>query len=339
MDDEALQEHVALSEEMRTLYNGMCESTTGWERDPSTSLLRPHLVPSTDLLLVLDFAQDILLPQRSRATKMEYFSSSLRVSLFGVGSPSLGQQRNYLVAEGEYGTRDGAGSCKTPSHVASMLHDALACWVGTRARRLVIFSDNAPGQQKNYVFLAYLMWRVAMGLNERILLRFFEAGHSKNYCDSMFGCIKRKLVRSDVYSMTDLCRVVSESAEGNCYVLPTREFVWSDWATHLTPNIKKFGCKIIDKHAFDFFSANSIVDVYGNSGEGEPVERGPVLEVTSAFLRSVVPQMEYRLINDERAELIVRDVFRFVPEDKRKGLCLRAWEWMQAKRERRGERE
>jgi hypothetical protein len=154
----------------------------------------------------------------------------------------------------------------------------------------------------------------------------------------MFGCIEHKLFTSDVYTMTDLCRVVSESAECNCYVLPSREFVWSDWAAHLTPNIKKFGCKIMDKHAFDFYSANGDVDIYCNSGEGDPVRSGPVLEVTPAYLRSAVPDMEIQLISDERAEQIARDVFRFVPEDKWKGLCLRAWEWMQANRERRGER-
>jgi hypothetical protein len=38
MDDMALREHKELAEEMRALYSGLCESTTGWERYPAAVL-------------------------------------------------------------------------------------------------------------------------------------------------------------------------------------------------------------------------------------------------------------------------------------------------------------
>ena len=97
-------------------------------------------------------------------------------------------------------------------------------------------ADNCPGQNKNKTFLHYFLWRCCVGLNDDITFLFMEPGHTKCFCDSCFGMIKRVFRKSDVNTIQELERVVERSSKGNrpCHFSsPEEGHVFRDWATFL----------------------------------------------------------------------------------------------------------
>ena len=98
--------------------------------------------------------------------------------------------------------------------VISLLHDYFANHrLGEKEYHL--HADNGCGQHKNKTVMAYLAWRVIVGLHEKIPLHFMTAGHTQCLIDGCFGLLKRKYRRYDTFTLQKLCDVVNSSAVCN----------------------------------------------------------------------------------------------------------------------------
>ena len=91
--------------------------------------------------------------------------------------------------------------------------------------------------------LAYLAWRVIVGLHQDITLMMQIAGHARCLIDSGFAHIKRSYRRSDIDSLDQLAACVEKSAYSNraeLYKDPQGGNNWElrDWKTFLGQSFK-----------------------------------------------------------------------------------------------------
>lgn len=63
--------------------------------------------------------------------------------------------------------------------------------------------------------MAYLMWRVMVGLNREIIISFLLVGHTKFAPDWCFGLFKRLFKRTKITCLDDIAQVVEKSASVN----------------------------------------------------------------------------------------------------------------------------
>ena len=120
---------------------------------------------------------------------------------------SLPRQVNYLIDEA---VDVGKGS----NAIISMLHHYFAHH-GLGEERVHLHADNCGGQNKNATMVQYLLWRVMTGLHTEITLSFMMPGHTKFSPDWCFGLLKKRYRRTKVGGLSDLVRVVNESAAVN----------------------------------------------------------------------------------------------------------------------------
>ena len=106
-------------------------------------------------------------------------------------------------------SRPGRGSCEIASCIWNFfLHDANA----TNAKRLVVFSENCSGQNKNVNIIALWQYMVALGKFQEVIHIFPVSGHTMMACDRDFGDIKRKLRKTRcIYMPSEYVELVKQS--------------------------------------------------------------------------------------------------------------------------------
>ena len=98
----------------------------------------------------------------------------------------------------------------------------------------------------NRYMMAYLLWRVMVGLNEEVTISFLLVGHTKFAPDQGFGLFKRVFKRTRVGTIYDIAEVVRQSAvlshpqligdyDGNTFV---KFYDWSSVFEEYTTTIK-----------------------------------------------------------------------------------------------------
>ena len=104
-----------------------------------------------------------------------------------------------------------------PNAVVSMLHHHLEhnSKPSVSLASLGLHADNCCGQNKNKTVLAYLAWRVLVGLNQAIQLDFMRVGHTRCFVDAGFGLLKQKYRRGDIDTVAQLAQVIKDSASIN----------------------------------------------------------------------------------------------------------------------------
>ena len=63
--------------------------------------------------------------------------------------------------------------------------------------------------------MAYLLWRVMVGLNEEVTISFLLVGHTKFAPDWGFGLFKQLFKKTEVATIHDITDVVRKSAVVN----------------------------------------------------------------------------------------------------------------------------
>ena len=172
--------------------------------------------------LTFDFAQQATIPHHGRQVGALYFRIPRRIQIFGIANEAQPIQRNYLIDEHQ--TIGGDGSkAHDPNSVVSMLHYHLQ--THTRpSPSLGLHADNCCCQNKNKTVMAYLAWRILVGLNAEIQLDFMRVGHTPCFVDAGFGLLRQKYRRSDVDTFEQLVIVVRSSATMN----EAEKFSW-EW--------------------------------------------------------------------------------------------------------------
>lgn len=153
-----------------------------------------------------------------------YFLTPRKCAIFGVSCESVPrqvsktwvkyvthdfqfQQVNYLIDEA-------CNVGKGANSIISMLHHFLETY-GFGETHLHLHADNCAGQNKNRYMMAYLLWRVLVGLSEEVTISFLLVGHTKFAPDWGFGLFKRLYKRTKVGTITDIAEVVRRSATVN----------------------------------------------------------------------------------------------------------------------------
>ena len=166
-----------------------------------------------------DFAQQATIPHHARKVGALYFKVRRRIQLFGIAVEATPSQHNYMFDEHQAIGIDGSKS-HGPSSVLSMLHFHLEQY--SIAKTICLHADNCCGQNKNKTVIAYLAWRVIVGLNEEIELSFMRVGHTRCFVDGGFGLLKQRYRKSDIDTVQQLADATDQSAAFNKAVL----FTW-----------------------------------------------------------------------------------------------------------------
>lgn len=94
------------------------------------------------------------------------------------------------------------------------------------------------------------MWRLARGLNKRILFNFLLTGHTKFSPDRYFGVFKAKYATSNIDTYEDIKNCVFASSPSGCNVpVSTKNVVWYDWVEYF----KKFYKPLVGITSFHHF--------------------------------------------------------------------------------------
>ncbi|KAE9246008.1 hypothetical protein PF002_g6951 [Phytophthora fragariae] len=193
-ETEAFGIHTAAARRMRQEY-----------RNDMDSLSDEHAV------IIIDYSQNLTLPSVANTPSQWYFMSLWAVNVFGIYYANRSTQYNFVYGE------DVAG--KGSEEVISMLRYFLRKVAGLQdPKRLTIYTDNCTGQNKNNFVAKYLLALVHTATLERVDLKFFVKGHTKNAVDRGFGHVRKKFARTDVWTMDQLVRLVDEAATSSATV-------------------------------------------------------------------------------------------------------------------------
>lgn len=219
-----------------------------------------------------DFAQQIHYPYENQQVGPIYFKTPRRAQLFGVCSEGIPKQINYLIDEADF-------TEKNANTVITLL-DHFFTTHSVGEKHAFLTADNCVAQNKNNAVLQYLMYRILMGLHDKIDLSFMLVGHTKFAPDGYFGLIKYRYRRSNVYTYDQLADLIDKSTENGHNICQhyrdeqgTPNFIYRDWTLWLSkyfknlPNITKY-------HHFHFDHKKPGIVVVKESIDGDNIEFG-----------------------------------------------------------------
>jgi hypothetical protein len=206
----------SLSQELQTLIDRVPEAKA----------------PSLELHLNIDFAQNVKVPHEQQQTGQYFFTTPLKVSLFGVRE-TFGESAIYLIPEGHHpGTHP-----KTFTGVISMLWEYLRL-LCKRVPILRITADNCSRENKNLFVMAFFQWLVCTGFCREVTVHFMITGHTKTALDASFGCAKSVYWHENVYTLELLDHAVNNSSQQSTFVMKMPAQSWRDFrvfADHVRP--------------------------------------------------------------------------------------------------------
>ena len=98
------------------------------------------------------------------------------------------------------------------AEIASCLYKFVTTFVPPTTKRLYIFSDNCPGQNKNYILILFYLFLVHKRLLEEVYHIFFQTGHTYMAADGHFGTIEKEVRRQQfVFSPQCYADVIKNS--------------------------------------------------------------------------------------------------------------------------------
>ena len=154
-----------------------------------------------------DMAQQVHYPCDPLQPGPMYFLTPRKCGIFGVCNEALPRQINFLIEEA-------CDTGKGANNIISKLHYFFTKY-SFGEEDVYLHADNCTGQNKNNAMIHYLAWRVMVGLHRNITLSFLVVGHTKFAPDWCFGLFKKKLRKTKVGTLSDIGKVVDESARVN----------------------------------------------------------------------------------------------------------------------------
>ena len=201
---QSLEDHRRIAREERAVYKQLRDNS---QKEDSTFFHG-----------VFDFAETMLLPMPLRPPGWVYYTTGLKMDIFGFSVSNTKHHFHYALTEGHW------PESKGPDCVISMVHDALGREPARSFRRHELHADNCGGQNKNNYVLQYLSLLTIVGLSDDTHLHFMIAGHTKSAPDAYFGLAKQHLRRKDVLTPDEVCSCAQRVVCG----------VWRLQRSHLT---------------------------------------------------------------------------------------------------------
>jgi hypothetical protein len=180
-----------------------------WDQRTPAALADDEWCTRDDTLLIsCDFAEKVSVPYSSDQRGTIYFSTPLRVHVFGVVNENIGHMTLFLFDEGETSSKDADEEAAASTSggvskkgrlgadaVVTMLFEYL-CTRSAGQKHLRVQMDNCTGQNKNRTVMQFFAWLVATGRFESVLVDFMIPGHTKFRPDAFFGVFKSKYRRA-----------------------------------------------------------------------------------------------------------------------------------------------
>lgn len=250
--------HRALALEHRTLYNmrktaaRQVFASIVTERGPLTDGRFPAVPASlaTPVMYSFDFAESVWIPTLHDQPGRAFFMLRRALQIFGVCNVGLRRQINFIFDSDQFDR-------KGPSLVVSLLHLFFTQY-SCGERDVTLYADNCAAQNKNWLVMAYLCYRVCFGLHANISIHFMIAGHTKFDCDGHFGMIKQRYHKSNCYDLDGLAEIISRSGKPGRNVphpIADGQTVLHDWESALAPYFRRLP-GISSFHHFEFRASN-----------------------------------------------------------------------------------
>ena len=144
-----------------------------------------------------------------------YFLTPRKCGVFGINCEALPRQVNFLSDEA-------GDSGKGANTVVSQLHYFFENH-GFGKKEVYLHADNCTGQNKNSCMVQYLAWHALTNKHSKITLSFLVVGHTKFAPDWCFGLFKRLYRRTKVGKLSDIAKVMNDSAQCNIAQLVSNE--------------------------------------------------------------------------------------------------------------------
>ncbi|KAF0706418.1 Uncharacterized protein FWK35_00027980, partial [Aphis craccivora] len=91
-------------------------------------------------------------------------------------------------------------------------------------KKLILWSDNCAGQNKNKTLLVFMLFLVNMGIFDEIIQKFLVSGHSFLACDRDFAIIEKRRRVCTNFAPSDLQKMVRTAKLTNPFqVIPMDE--------------------------------------------------------------------------------------------------------------------
>ena len=307
---DALRSHVNKAIDARDYYRScISKSKIAHSEEEADILAYNHLT--------FDFAQQATIPHHGRQVGALYFRVPRRVQIFGVASEGVPVQYNYLVDENQSIGPDGSKS-HGPNAVVSMLHHHLE-HNSKPSVSLGLHADNCCGQNKNKTVLAYLAWRVLVGLNQEIQLDFMRVGHTRCFVDAGFGLLKQKYRRGDIDTVAQLAQVIKDSASIN----RAEEFcwLWRSWDSFMR-NLFRPVKNITSFQRFSFLSSQPGVVVMSQSDTYQDRHFKILTADPSALQADILPPVVMPTgLSAERAQYLFKEIRPFCHSESQDITC------------------
>ncbi|CAH1107089.1 unnamed protein product [Psylliodes chrysocephalus] len=211
--------------------------------------------------LAFDYIQNLQLP---KIPVQDLFNlRQLTVRVFCIHNMKTDQVVYFIYHEG-------CGK-KGPNEVCSFLYQFIKEYIPKSVRKLRLFSDNCPGQNKNNYLIRMCLFLKDSGRFNDIQQYFPIRGHSFLPCDRDFGNIKRKLKKVDcVNTIRQYIKIIASSSNKHKFLIHLvdgKDIVnFKDWWLGLykktaisigtsqrgTPRDRKVAFTISNFHQFSF---------------------------------------------------------------------------------------
>ena len=125
------------------------------------------------------------LPTPKISSNFAFYKRKLWTFNFGIHDLKTG--RSYMFVWDEVTARRGA------IEICSCIFKFVTTVVPSTVKKLIIISDNCPGQNKNFFIVMFHLYLVHCGLFNEIIHMFLRPGHTYNAADRDFACIEATL--------------------------------------------------------------------------------------------------------------------------------------------------
>ncbi|OWZ07707.1 hypothetical protein PHMEG_00019864 [Phytophthora megakarya] len=106
--------------------------------------------------------------------------------------------------------------------------------------KLTIYADSCGGQNKNSFVVWMLLALTHMSDLPEIELKFFVKGHPKNAVDRLFGHVRKRISRADVWIMDQLFEVITHASASSALVhIPKENSIFKDYRSVVDEAYKK----------------------------------------------------------------------------------------------------
>ncbi|KAK4308972.1 hypothetical protein Pmani_019377 [Petrolisthes manimaculis] len=216
----------------------LAKAETGY-RLPKT--LQTSVTEST-MFLCMDLQQ--ALPTPKVTTGIAFYKRKMWTYNFNI--------HDYITGRGHMFVWDEVTAKRGAIEICSCISKFFETYVPNEVRKIIIFSDNCSGQNKNFTLLMFYLTYIHRGRFSDITQVYFQPGHTYMAADSDFGIIEKKMrCHNYIFTPDEHIEIIKKSRKSGeskvpFQVIKMNQEDFRDWdvlkrhVTHRTPSKMRF---------------------------------------------------------------------------------------------------